>query len=1224
MSPLDPSYLRSIRDGIISSNIEANNNEALPDGLVGLYDKELFPPSMKWKERKETLDFFLVFALAQKEISADFAAEILGDAWFNLQNEKDSKQDRRLQKVNGLIQLHSKRFSSAGGGKYRLYHERFRVYVLQKVSEKEIAQFNHKFIELCKTALNLNSEKDIPEKESYALEYITTHFYISAMQGVKECLNKEHATALKKYAYDQQFWERQIKASKGFEWSKKMLDQMMQWASKFDQEEVIECALYKVDLYHQEQNDAPRIIQLVSDGDVDTALERIEKFGGDDKDGLQRKFILYMLCLMELTLLDSKNKDHAKSSIEKILKHLDEQLPVDHSVLNWGEFFPGYLMFQMICAWVELEIDYSILFKRTLTMDYSWIQEMSPFSDQHLESILNIIKTLKSHNSKAFYTNRDLRNLSEFIKTISTTSAKSGYIERVIEFCRLEEDPDERNLIFDYVFDVLIGLNKIKDALQIMACFDGEDKTYYEWLSKIKLTSLKHVQSEFIAPEKLLSEVTEEIRTWPNDQNKINLLIKTSHGFHILSEFERSEVLMDEAMHAARSVKNNSKLLFQISQELFSQGSTERADQLMTQLLEHAKNTNDIFQLRRVSQEYAKQGWFEVALNIVRDLDPSDQEYGYCDLISALDLPRMKENLLAIERELPGNHLAMHSFTLELIKCGLFEQAAGYIDKIDSYWYQIHVCNELLDHYRSVNDKQKILLFKRKMQTAFNSISHGQERTLTASALAYQHFLDHKYRKAIELDQKVLLNLSSLNGNQEQFDILLIALEEKSGIMEKSVILKDLVHIYFSINSDTSMIENLADSIDNILIQTEILVELYARYQGVPLLEKIKDNLSKLKLNPRGGSMKLPVAYAMIRLGLFNEALNIEFEENDGYNSKESIKNLICEELLKMSEFAFMQNDKLKAWELLREAIEMADKIPTVPEFLAIYKIEALSEISTLCSKQGKAAEGESLMQEAMQIAKSENIHLGLVCVSRDLAKQSRITEALEIARGIRYAGSKISALLAVAEQMAVNNEPSEWDKLVREALDVGEKIEEDWRRDLKIKEILVQFVKQGKAAEASRIIDRIWKNQIPEYLIEEISLEFIKNNDLVNADFAMNRIPRIASRYSCCVEIGKTLVGKVGYLKATELCEQFPTVEFRSHISSGMFTALYVSNINDEITMNVVRDKYGEIPSFQHVLLMYSLNQLFFSNLPQEKLDRYNRTLNLQWAIDIKNQLPN
>ena len=183
MQNLDPSYLRSIRDGILSGNIEANKLEALPDGLVGLYDKELFPPTMNWKERKETLDFFLVFALAQKEISADFAAEILGDEWYNQADEQTSKEEKRLQRVNELVQLHSKRLSSAGGGKYRLYHDRFRVYVLQKVSEQDITQFNARFIALCERALQTSSEKEILEKESYALEFVSTHFFIGAMQG---------------------------------------------------------------------------------------------------------------------------------------------------------------------------------------------------------------------------------------------------------------------------------------------------------------------------------------------------------------------------------------------------------------------------------------------------------------------------------------------------------------------------------------------------------------------------------------------------------------------------------------------------------------------------------------------------------------------------------------------------------------------------------------------------------------------------------------------------------------------------------------------------------------------------------------------------------------------------------------------------------------------------------------------------------------------------------
>jgi hypothetical protein len=190
---IDPSYIRNIRDGLKSENIEANNLEALPEGLVGLYDKELFPPSLKWKERKETLQFFLVFALAQKEISADFAATILGNEWFVLANENETTEEKRLKKVNEFIQLHSKRFSSVGEGKYQLYHERFRVYILQKGSQIDLTHFNQKFISLCESELKKNTEKEIPEKESYALEFLSTHYFISAMQGEKVCLNKKDA-----------------------------------------------------------------------------------------------------------------------------------------------------------------------------------------------------------------------------------------------------------------------------------------------------------------------------------------------------------------------------------------------------------------------------------------------------------------------------------------------------------------------------------------------------------------------------------------------------------------------------------------------------------------------------------------------------------------------------------------------------------------------------------------------------------------------------------------------------------------------------------------------------------------------------------------------------------------------------------------------------------------------------------------------------------------------
>jgi hypothetical protein len=41
---------------------------------------------------------------------------------------------------------------------------------------------------------------------------------------------------------------------------------------------------------------------------------------------------------------------------------------------------------------------------------------------------------------------------------------------------------------------------------------------------------------------------------------------------------------------------------------------------------------------------------------------------------------------------------------------------------------------------------------------------------------------------------------------------------------------------------------------------------------------------------------------------------------------------------------------------------------------------------------------------------------------------------------------------------------------------------------------------------------------------------------------------------------------------------------------------------------------------SMETLLRHYALHELFINNASPEKIERYNRTLNIQWAIDIKN----
>jgi hypothetical protein len=473
--------------------------------------------------------------------------------------------------------LHSKRFSSAGGGEYRLYHERIRVYVLQKVSEKDIMLFNNKFISLCETALETISEKDIPEKESYAHEFISTHFFISAMQGEKECLNKEQAAALKKYAYDQQFWERQYKVSKGFEWSKRMLNQMMSWASKFkEDDEVIECSLNKVDLYHQEQNDAPRIVQLVADGDIETVLARIEKFGGEDKEGLQRKFTLYMLCLMELTLLDSKEKDHAKSSIEKILKHLDDNIPANQpELIDWSLFFSSHLLFSLLVEWEKFNISGMMILFRTTDWNSPWITEKEIFSESELMVLERCLLLMQRKYRIQDYSIRD-NNFSTLNKytelnildknsrdiILCNSEIKSKYSVYNNSKSNSGGDANSSKL-------TLINLKRIDDVKYLM-----ENKNYKEALNKIedfiflsdKCKGLIVICQELIKKKqrtktenKLIEEILNKLINNTNDIEKVyikvGILCEISKLYELLGKLNNRNSIFEQAFQDSLKIE---------------------------------------------------------------------------------------------------------------------------------------------------------------------------------------------------------------------------------------------------------------------------------------------------------------------------------------------------------------------------------------------------------------------------------------------------------------------------------------------------------------------------------------------------------------------------------------------------------------------------------------------------------------------------------------------
>ena len=64
----------------------------------------------------------------------------------------------------------------------------------------------------------------------------------------------------------------------------------------------------------------------------------------------------------------------------------------------------------------------------------------------------------------------------------------------------------------------------------------------------------------------------------------------------------------------------------------------------------------------------------------------NDIDFAFIDIIRALELPKMKDELLLLKKEIPTSYIVLFSFANALIKCDLYNEALNYIDKIDSYY----------------------------------------------------------------------------------------------------------------------------------------------------------------------------------------------------------------------------------------------------------------------------------------------------------------------------------------------------------------------------------------------------------------------------------------------------------------------------------------------------------------------------------------------------------
>lgn len=732
MSQLEPTYLRYIYDGLIKGSIHPENAAELPEGLIGLYE-EAFDERTSVMERQKLLQRFAIWALLKKEVSAAFVAEVLGET------EDDIQQ---------FISTYSTRFNSPESGKYQLYHERLKVYLLQTLSGKEMHVLHEQLITRLEKAI-LDQKAD--EFELYSLEFLAVHLSVGAMLygDVKKLVD---------LAYSKTHWERQLKISKGYFWTKNGLKAVMAWASKYNDSEVIECGLQLVDLHHQEQNGAPQIVALVAEGDFESALKRIEQFGGNDKEGLQRKFIVYMLCLIELTLLDSKDKPFQKEGLEKLLKHMDEQLPVDHSVLNWNDFFPSYLMFQMACEWAELGLDYLIAYKHTAEIENNWIEDIK-ISEFGINILLAISKKITNSASNGI----DLNNM--IIRTLY-----SGDVEAANSALVFFEDKTDKVNLLCRISAYLANQGKL-----------GVAKHFLKKAFNIAL-SVK----DLIPRSRLLGIIA----TYLAKQGRINDALKTMQDALDIANSINSIFQKHHTLNFLKRVLNLNGI---ISVEFIKVGNVVKA-------LEYANNQSECFQSKietigKISTELVKQKQLKKSMSVLKDVileislinNKKDKEISVCSLSKELAI----QNNFRLVADL------MHSIIKrEVIKIKTCDLDFS-LDNLSNYAARIGKVDLALSLARFISDssiRQEILIriskelfAQQRVQEAKDVLNEAGikkdqlqiEEMFVKSTNDISYELDEQQENVIELAQKGMVQEILEYANR------IIDVEEKTELIKE-------------------------------------------------------------------------------------------------------------------------------------------------------------------------------------------------------------------------------------------------------------------------------------------------------------------------------------------------------------------------------------------------------------------------------------------------------
>jgi hypothetical protein len=465
MPHLEPTYLRYIYDGLIKGSIHPENAAELPDGLIGMYE-EVFDERTSVVERQKLLQRFAIWALLKKEVSAAFVAEILGETEDDIQE---------------FISTYSACFNSPESGKYQLYHERLKVYLLQKLSEGEVQTLHEKLIARLEQAIE---EQKADEFEWYGLEFLAGHLVVNSniIQGSIIFENK-----ILVLVNNEEFRERQYFLSTSFDWTYTLIDLTKEYFfSKQKLETAFSIEKVFAKTYFQEKNSFLDLLKFIDQDQIKIYENRFRSFSGNTIQDIEWFFYLSFLCLNKILYKDFNNSNSKIVFIKTTLKIMDDIFPFDTEIFDWQKILSPKHIIPLIEKLKEYELDIKLINRTKLDVvkwQYEFNRDLNiepeKVSEEKIIIPLNHPDFIKIKNLK-----KRILKQSDFLEEL----VNNQEFERSDDL--FENLKDEIQKIKKPFFNYRIGKRKGKGGGFGFFEIENASSFYYQVLWKLKFERL--------------------------------------------------------------------------------------------------------------------------------------------------------------------------------------------------------------------------------------------------------------------------------------------------------------------------------------------------------------------------------------------------------------------------------------------------------------------------------------------------------------------------------------------------------------------------------------------------------------------------------------------------------------------------------------------------------------------------------------------------------------